>query len=393
MRLRLGIFFTHPTQHHSVLFNRLADRGRLHVDSFYFDPGPWAGMHDSGYGRNNSWDIETRHSSASVLWNPFRKNEVVHQRQFNPTIIHKVVFGEYDWIFVASYSSPSSWLAVILAALLRTNVLYQSDTNYLNEVAKRSSFTRNLIIAAFQKMVTRFLAVGNWNLAAYIMHGALPKEIAFCPYPVDVKRLKEQDHDSSKVRLERRQQLEVNPDVCVFIFCGKLISRKRPGDFCAAVERIKDLDVAAVVIGSGPLEQDLRRQFQSNKIKFVGFQNQQEIPRWMKAGDVGVVCSDYDPHPLVCTEMAACGLPLIVSNMCGVYGENDILVPGHNGITYRVGDVAELARIMSDLARDHVMRSRFSRNSLRLADSQDVGTAVAKIETLLQYSEEVRAVL
>ena len=385
-RPKLGIFFTHPTQHHSVMFNLLADNPEIDVSIYYFDPGAWKGMHDTGYNLANVWDVDLSHKRARVLWNPIRGPHIVHQRQFNPAIPFLMLVKQFDFVFIASYSAPSAWMALVFGKITGAKILYQSDTNILNEVRKeRRPFVR-WIIRAFVRGASHLLAVGNLNKESHLLNGADERKISFCPYPVDVKRLRMRISvpAAEEERIEIRRKFGIGPNTCVFVFCGKLIPRKRPLDFLRALAKLKNRDVLGLVVGSGELSAEVQAEIDRGApAKLVGFVNQHAIPVYFSVGHVGVVCSDYDPHPLVCTEMASCGLGLIVSRFCGVWGADDIVLPDANGLVYECGDIDALSTAMSRLLTNPVERKKFGDASVARALTQDAAVAAGKIAKIV----------
>jgi hypothetical protein len=72
----------------------------------------------------------------------------------------------------------------------------------------------------------------------------------------------------------------------------------------------------------------------------------------MLLADVGVVNSEWDAHPLVATEFAVCGLPVVTSECCGAWGEHDVLRVGENRFTYPCGQVEMLAEPIRSLLDD-----------------------------------------
>src|SRR6185295_10899088 len=84
-RLKLGIFFSHPTQHHSAMFRCLTRAEGFETKVFYYDPGLAGQMYDSGYCTSERWDVDLMSGTdATILWNHFRGREVNMTRQLNP---------------------------------------------------------------------------------------------------------------------------------------------------------------------------------------------------------------------------------------------------------------------------------------------------------------------
>ena len=149
-RPMLGIFFSHPTQHHSAMFQYLAKAEGLEVHVFYYDPGSLGGMFDPGYGTDSAWDVDlTSGTQARVLGNIFRGREVHPFRQVNPGVVPVMLRGGFDAILLSGYASPSNWLVVSLARVTKTAIWYQSDTNMLDMRRKETSRLKDLLRRMF----------------------------------------------------------------------------------------------------------------------------------------------------------------------------------------------------------------------------------------------------
>ena len=385
--MKLGIFFSHPTQHHSAMFRCLTKTPGLEVKVFYYDPGLAGQMYDSGYGTSEKWDVDLLSgTNTKILWNPFRGREVSMVRQFNPGAIAVILREKFDAVFVAGYASPTNWLVLLAAKLTGAKVFYQSDTNVLDLRRKPSSKLKDLVRKLFFGGVHSFLAIGDKNREAHLSQGVPESRIAWCPYPVDGARYEAARRDSElPARLAAlRKKFEVPEAARIVVFCGKLISRKRPGDLVEALRFLKREDVYGLLIGSGELEAELRRSLRPDDcVRITGFVNQSQIPYHMLLGDVGVVTSEWDPHPLVTTEFAMCGLPVLASDYCGVWGEHDILRPGENGFVYRCGDIEALAKFLKQLLDNEPLRQRFGQRSLELSRDQSAEHTASLVAQLV----------
>lgn len=384
-RIRLGVFFSHSTQHHSPLFRALADDPRLEVTVYYYDPQE--GMYDSGFGRTETWDIDLRQGFRShVLFNLLRGRSVRITRQINPGVITVFARNRFDAVFLSGYASPSNWLVLLLARLIGAHVLYQSDTNILDDQRKKRSRLGKWLRGLFLAQVDTYLVAGDKNREFYLSYGLYDRKMIWCPIPVDVGRFAAARLDPNLDAELRtlREQYFLPSKAKVVVFCGKLIDRKRPQDFIEAIHRLDRPDVYGLLLGSGPLERTISASLQPNeRIRLVGFVNQSAIPYFMLLADVGVIASEWDPHPLVATEFAACGLPVIASHYAGVWGPHDILRPGENGFVYACGDVSELVVHLERLLDDEPLRQAMGRRSLELVQGQSVAHAAEAIASRL----------
>ena len=96
--------------------------------------------------------------------------------------------------------------------------------------------------------------------------------------------------------------------------------------FLKLSEEVKFTDWKLIVVGTGPMQDSLPI---SPRIQYKGFLNQQEIA--LLAQEVSFFClpSLAEPWGLVVHEMAAAGVPLLLSSACG--SAEDFLVDGYNG--------------------------------------------------------------
>ncbi len=371
---RLGIFFSHPTQHHSVMFKHLSEVPDISTHIYYYDYGSLKGAFDPGYGTSESWDVDLLSGTPTkVLPNLLRGQQISQFRQFNPRVIGAMLRERFDAVFVSGYVSPSNWLVLLGAKLLGAKVFYQSDTNILDEERKPQSRLKAVLRRAFLDRVDLFLPIGDHNREVYTRLGYDPQNMVWCPCPVDVERFRGSlDNAQTKTVSEGlRAKYDIPDGAKIVAFCGKLIERKRPQDLIDAVRSLGRSDVYALLIGSGPMEAQLRAGLSpADPVRITGFVNQSQMPAHMMLADVGVVCSEWDPHPLVVTEFAACGLPVVASHFCGMWGPNDILRPDENGFVYPCGDVAELACCITRLVDDPALAARMGAHSLELSATQ-----------------------
>jgi glycosyltransferase involved in cell wall biosynthesis len=371
-RLKLGIFFSHPTQHQSVMFQQLSQIAGLDVQVYYCDPGALGKMFDPGYGNSVAWDVDLLSGTRSVILpNWLRGREISVFRQFNPAVVGIMRRERFDALFLSGYISPTNWLVHSLAG--SAHLLYFSDANIFDEQRKSQPWLKRLMRYRFLKRVNTFLLIGDKNREAYLSIGCDPQRMIWCPYPVDVRRYQaaRTAPDLPQKLADLRVRYQIPAGAKVVAQCGKLISRKRPQDLIAAIRQLNRPDVYGLLIGSGPLEAEIRQSLTTqDQVRVTGFINQRDIPNHLLLADVGVVASEWDPHPLVTTEFAACGKPIVVSHFCGVWGEHDVLRPDENGLVYTCGQIDMLVQHLDQLIADKELRMRMGQRSLQIAAQQ-----------------------
>ena len=96
-------------------------------------------------------------------------------------------------------------------------------------------------------------------------------------------------------------------------------------------------------------------------VHFVGFQDQEELPRYYGIADVLVFPTRSDPWGLVLNEGMCSGLPILCSTAAGA--ALDLVFSGQNGFLHEPGDVQQLAKHLKTLLRDPNLRSRMGQCS------------------------------
>ena len=97
---------------------------------------------------------------------------------------------------------------------------------------------------------------------------------------------------------------------------------------------------------------------------FLGFKNQQDLPACYAMSDLLVLPSSVEPWGLVVNEAMCFGLPVIASDRVGAAA--DLVNPGVNGFTFRVGDIESLAGLLRSLLVDGETRKKMGSQSYSL---------------------------
>jgi glycosyltransferase involved in cell wall biosynthesis len=98
-----------------------------------------------------------------------------------------------------------------------------------------------------------------------------------------------------------------------------------------------------VIVGDGEERAALERQAAATgfgSIRFCGFRNQSELPRFFDLATVFVLPSRHEPWGLIVNEVMNAARPAIVSDDVG--SATDLIEDGVNGCIFPVGDVGAL---------------------------------------------------
>jgi glycosyltransferase involved in cell wall biosynthesis len=191
---------------------------------------------------------------------------------------------------------------------------------------------------------------------AYLRRLGVRTRVYLTPNVVDTGFFREQARGASAISV--RRSWGVPDDAFVALFVGKLAPWKNPADLLAAIARVPT--AWGVIAGSGWLRDDLERASVelgiSERVRFLGFVQQTEMPRVYAAADALVLPSEYETWGMVVNEAFAVGRPAVVSSACGSAG--DLVVDGQTGFVFDPGDVDGLARALDRLDRDRGLLAR-----------------------------------
>lgn len=134
---------------------------------------------------------------------------------------------------------------------------------------------------------------------------------------------------SSEERTALRKELGLAEDDFVVIFCGRIAKTKGVREAITAItsidnKKIKLLLMGASKFGKGNFGEYAREidelvSLNSDRVMFTGYVNNDELYKYHKIADVGIIPSTYnDPCPLSMFELITSGLPTIATQAGGM---------------------------------------------------------------------------
>ena len=131
----------------------------------------------------------------------------------------------------------------------------------------------------------------------------------------------------------KKEQYEKGNYYC---FIGRLSNEKGARTL---IEASKQLPYKLVVIGGGPLEEELKANGSDN-IEFVGFKQWDEIKELVGNARFSVIPSEwYENNPLSVIEAQCLGTPVLGARIGGI---PELVVEGETGMTFESGNVDDL---------------------------------------------------
>ncbi len=159
----------------------------------------------------------------------------------------------------------------------------------------------------------------------------------------------------AQVRAAVRGELGLREDF-LWVAVGRLESVKDYPTLLEAVARIPEPS-RLLIAGAGPLRDELAglaaRLGVRQRVRFLGFQA--EVLRWMQTADGFVLASRWEGLPMALLEAAACGLPIVATD---VPGTREALDGGRTGRLAAAGNPEQLAAAMTATMRDSSEKRR-----------------------------------
>ncbi len=166
---------------------------------------------------------------------------------------------------------------------------------------------------------------------------------------------------------EKRRELGIAPERVVLGYMGRLVEEKGLRTLLSALKRVSDLDWELLLVGDGPLGDELRIRAaemgdQGKRIRFIGYVPHDEASHWLALFDILVLPSETRPNwkeqfGRVLVEAMACGTPAIGSDS----GEIPrILNDTGGGLVFPEGNVEALRAMLEQLGGSASLRSELA---------------------------------
>lgn len=377
---RLVVLVTHPIQYYAPVYRCIAAHGAIDIRVIYLSDAGAAAHVDPGFGRTVQWDVPLLEGYPYEVLQPGTNITArTFWSMYAAGLVDALERAQPDWLLVYGYASRMNWVAARWARRHHVKVAYASDSNSRNP--ERLAPIKKVVVGRFFRHIDAFLSPSERNVEYLLRYGADDERVHRIPFAIDV------------ARFALTSTMDETARVYDFIWAGKFIPHKRGMDFIRALRRLAsaaDAPISACMVGDGPGRTELvaaARELPPHcRVDFPGFVNQGEMPSILRQGQTFVFTSEREAYGLACTEAAAGGMALIVTDHSGCVGATVLAQPGVNALTYHAGDVAALAKAMGRLLRDAQLRTRLQRSSLGIVKYHGSAHAAAVIEHVVSGS-------
>jgi glycosyltransferase involved in cell wall biosynthesis len=357
-RVRLAYLVSHPIQYQAPLLRRIAQEPDIDLTVFFGSDFSVRGYRDEGFGVGVKWDVPLLDGYKHEFLPRLRDGQDVGvMTPLNRGIVSRLRGrgGElpFDALWVHGYASANSMHGMIAAKALGIPVLLRAESWLRDRGRSGVMLTlKNLFFAGLKLMVDGVLPIGTLN-AEYWRHyfgDDVPQFLM--PYAVDNGYFAQRAREAQAGRKSLRAELGIDPARPVILFASKLQARKHCDHLIEAYARLSpapgtEPNPYLVIVGDGEERAALEQQAAAtgfSSIRFCGFRNQSELPRFFDLATVLVLPSRHEPWGLIVNEGMNAARPAIVSDDVG--SGPDLIENGVNGCIYPVGDVDALTNAL-----------------------------------------------
>lgn len=337
---------------------------------------------DAEFGRSVRWDVPLldgyswqeipRRGPRNCIWG-----------LYNPGLGDLIRRSDFDAVLCfLSYLCASFWISYVACQRSRSAFIFGTDATSLiprNGEAWKALVKKQLWPQLFS-LADQVIVPSSSTRELMLSLGVPMERVTLTPYSVD------NDWwfgNSQKVNREAvRASWGAQLNTFVALFCAKLQSWKRPQDVLRAFVRANLADSVLIFAGDGAqraaLESEARSLGVHERVRFLGFVNQSELPAVYTAADVMVLPSEYEPFAVVVNEAFCCGCPVIASDRVGA--AKDLIAPLDPRLIFPCTDVDALSGILRSLYHD--------RKRLR-----ELGIAARRLITRWSPKENIAAIV
>jgi glycosyltransferase involved in cell wall biosynthesis len=371
-RYRVLALASRPVQYMSPILRRIAQRSEIDLSVAYCSLRGAEAGYDPEFDATVKWDtplldgysweqLANRGSGGEGFWG-----------LNNPEVWRLIRAGNFDAVLCfTGYRRATFWMALLAAKISRTAFLFGTDaTGVIPRDGKQwKIWPKKLLWPLLFRLADQVIVPSSGSRDLMYSLSIPENRVTLTPYSVDNDWWTAQA--ASVERNAVRAKWKIPESGTVLLFCAKLQPWKRPLDLLLASAKANLPNTYLLYAGEGPLRANLQQESErsgiADRVRFLGFVNQSELPAIYRASDVLVLTSEYDAFGVVLNEAMCCGCAVIASDKVGA--ARDLVAPVSRKLVYPCGDVDALAAALSFALSD---RSRMAQ--LRAAAAERIRT-------------------
>ncbi len=289
-------------------------------------------------------------------------------------------------IVINSSFNLNTLLGSLYAKLFRKPSLIWSEATCFSE--RKQSFARRWFRKKLVRLNDAYLPSGIEAKEFLLSLGAAEGQCFTAVDAIeDIRKSSEYERIYEESKHVRSEQSDL-----VLLFSGQLIERKGLDLLFAAYEKIYDLrNVTLWIMGSGPLEKELKSEVNRKNlqnVKFLGYMNDQEKWVYYLASDIFVLPTREDVWGLVVNEAMLGGLPVICSKYAGCC--SDLVENGKTGFVVNPYNIVEFSEVLRKVSTDDGLRSYMNKQVLERAAKYTIEESARGFLNAISFCQSTR---
>ncbi len=384
MKQRLAIVTTHPIQYNAPWFRLLAASEKVEIRVFYtWQDSQTIAKYDPGFNRVVEWDIPLLEGYDYTFVKNVSANQGSHHFKGidNPTLCKEIENWKADAVLVFGWAYKSH-LKCLRYFKGKVPVIFRGDSTLLDATGTVKKIIRKLLLTYIYSHIDYALYVGTNNKQYFLSYGVPERKLIHAPHAIDNDRFVDVDGRYTNAAKQWKEELGISANDFVLLFAGKLEHKKNPEYLLNIAKQILDTNLRFIIVGNGELEEALKASATNdNRIIFIDFQNQQQMPVVYRLADVFILPSrgPQETWGLAINEAMACRLPVIASSKAG--GAIDLI--SGNGIIIDPDDTSLAIMYIKQLMTNKNLQDEHKQVSSKRIEHFSYQHIVSAIETLV----------
>lgn len=271
--------------------------------------------------KDRSWTVEKTFAYHEKRLNGFsiniKKGDDLRILHFRLGVISELLFNRPDKLIVGD-ASWTAFIGVTTCFLLGIPFIIWNEITLSSKVSNGvMSYLRRFMY----KKASSYIASCSSSKAFLINLGCDSNKIVIANNSVDNEYYIKWRDQLSPQRSILRKSLDLENSTHVFLFVGKLISRKRIVETIEILSKISiQSDIHFLVVGTGPLEKKLRAMVSESKtlkVNFLGHLGPEDLCKMYVICDSVILLSSDEPWGMVVNEAMLFSKNLILTSSVG----------------------------------------------------------------------------
>jgi len=395
-RVRLAYLVSHPIQYQAPLLRRLAQEPDIDLTVFFASDFSVRGYRDEGFGVDVQWDVPLLEGYRHVFLPRIRDgNDISFATPLNCGIFRALKGSgaqpAFDVLWVHGYATANSLHGMLAAKLLGIPVMLRAES-WLRDRGRSTTklAAKRLLLEGLASLVDAVLPIGTLNSEywSYYFGKGIPQFLV--PYAVDNNYFSQRAREAQRTLNQLAAELGLDPARPVILFASKLQERKNCRHLIEAYARLvstlRGNIPYLVIVGDGEQRDSLERQATAtalDSIRFTGFRNQSELPRFFDLASVFVLPSRHEPWGLIVNEVMNAARPVIVSDDIGC--APDLVEDGVNGFIYPTGNIDALTQALRNALASPATTQEMGANAYARIQEWGIEEDIQGIRRALEY--------